>query len=366
MLIISLPVEVRTVKHFASENVKICCCQPMIMAETIDKQQEMATRFDPQFQTENIAFDPDRLLTCDGCGRKNAPNRLACMYCGHELVVPEKAASAIKPVLRKLEAWEHGFNLILLETAGDIDIGKTANFLSMENADLALIINAGRPLPLLRVESESVAATMQTAMQGMGIRCSIVADDDLTADQTPVRLASIEITHGDVSFHAFNTGNVYRFHISDFALIIQGVIVKSKVESNEKNRRKKENKIIDEAATISDEAVIDIYMRGDATGFRIYPAGFDFSILGSEKSLLARENLTRLIALLERNAPMVKVVSDYQAIRYALGIVWEVESRTDTLGLRQTGYGKREFGRVASTSNLSQFTKYSRLQRHLL
>ena len=48
-----------------------------------------------------------------------------------------------------------------------------------------------------------------------------------------------------------------------------------------------------------------------------------------------------------------------------LGTVWEIESRNDPQRPKAFGVWQVEFGTVASTSNLNQFTKYSRLQWHL-
>ncbi len=40
--------------------------------------------------------------------------------------------------------------------------------------------------------------------------------------------------------------------------------------------------------------MIDIYSREDATGYRIFAKGFDFSCLEAEKEILAAKNLKKL------------------------------------------------------------------------
>ena len=82
--------------------------------------------------------------------------------------------------------------------------------------------------------------------------------------------------------------------------------------------------------------------------------------------MVAVENMRRLVVALKEYAPQAKLVSDYAKVSHALGGVWEVEARKDPQGLQRAGFGKVEFGSVASTSNLRQFTKYSRLQWQLL
>jgi hypothetical protein len=142
-------------------------------------------------------------------------------------------------------------------------------------------------------------------------------------------------------------------------------LTKGRVDSLEKKRRHGKTKLIDETATSSDEQIFDLYTRDDATGFRVFQAGFDFSCLGDDKGLLASENIRLLIAELKQRAPNAKYINSYGHVRRLLDDVWKIESRKDSQGLQRSGFGKVEFGSVASTSNLMQFNKFSRLQWHL-
>jgi hypothetical protein len=94
--------------------------------------------------------------------------------------------------------------------------------------------------------------------------------------------------------------------------------------------------------------------------------GFDFSCLGYKKGSLAHENLQKLIAKLQKFAPQAKLVNDYQAVRRILGEVWEIEQRKEPQGLKRHSFGKFNFSNIFLSSNEMQFTKYSRLQWHLL
>ena len=323
--------------------------------------------FDPQIQSEDIAYEPDELVTCGGCGRTNPPNRLHCLYCAHQLeIAPELAGSAALN-LRKLEPWERGFNLVLRNPRAAADAVKVAALLSTEAASIEAILDAGVPLPVARVESERDAAFLQTKLDQMGVNCSVLADADLAADKPPARLSGIDFGDGRLGLRDFNTGEVTEIEGGDLVLIVDGLLTRSQVDSLEKKRRRgKENKVIEESATSADEAVLDLYARNDPAGFRVHLTGFDFSCLGAQKGMLASENMQRLTGLLVARAPTAKFVDTYDSVRQALGDVWEVESRKDSQGLLRVGFGKREFGTVASTSNLNQFTKYSRLQWHLL
>src|SRR4051794_7019548 len=110
----------------------------------------LADNFDPALQTEKIAFDPEQLVTCVGCGRTNPPNRFVCIYCARELnTAPSPDSSRLK--LRKLELWEKGFNVILRsQVAGDLK--KAAELLSADAEFIQEAVDAGAPLPLARVE----------------------------------------------------------------------------------------------------------------------------------------------------------------------------------------------------------------------
>ena len=326
------------------------------------ENSETPSIFDLRFQTEDLTFKPDEMTECR-CGRKNPPNRLKCMYCGLELELKAENTASIKPILRKLEAWESGFNVIFRETDGNAEIGKAAALLSVEATDLSAILNAGSPLPVARVESTTEANILIAGLSKLNLKCSMISDIELDADKLPIRLSNIEFCEGGIAVTDFNTRQITEI---DLALIVPGLLTLSKTDSLEKKRRHGKTKLLDESEISSDEIVIDIYNRRDPRGYRIYPAGFDFSCLGVDKGMIAVENMRLLIVALKEHAPHAKLVSDYAKVRHALGSIWEVESRKDPKGLQRSGFGKVEFGSVSSTSNLQQFTKYSRLQWHLL
>jgi hypothetical protein len=319
--------------------------------------------FDPNIQSEKIAFDPDQMIACKGCGRMNPPNRFKCLYCAHELDVPVDAVS-LKPVLRKLELWERGFNVLVQEKGSGADVEKIAALFSMEPTAVEEILSAGVPLPLARVDSEKEALFLHTTLEPLGVDCSIVSDAELATDTLPVRLRGLALSDGSITVTEFNTGDERTHDMGELVLAISGSIIQGRVDSLEK-RKGGENKVLNETATTSDEAVLDLYTRGDPVGYRINQTGFDFSCLGADKGLLAGENMRQLAVRLKQEAPALKLVNDYPRVRQALAGIWDVESRNDSEGLKRTGIARFGLNRVASTNNLDQFTKYSRLQQHL-
>ncbi len=333
------------------------------MAENPSDDKKGAT-FDPAIQSEKLGFDASEMAVCPVCGRDNPPTRAACIYCAAELPVRPGREAGVRLNLRPLEPWEHGFNLI--STA---DAGHAANALvrelSMDPEDAGLLAGAGVPLPLARVESETVAAVLAERLEGHGLDCTIIADAELAPDEAPTRLRGIEFCDDELRFTDFNTGAVVAVAPTEVTVIVTGVLATSRIDSLEKRRRRGNVKVIDETATSSDEPVLDIYTRLHPLGFRVYTAGFDFSGLGGKKGLLAGENLARLTSMLSVTCAYARLVTDYGRVRAGLGPVWEVDERRDGKGLQRSGFGRREFGAVATTSNLRQFTRYSRLQRHL-
>lgn len=334
------------------------------MADNADQNSKGETAFDPNIQTEKIAFAADQLISCD-CGRKNPPNRLKCMYCGAALAVEIDGTAVVRTHLRKLEEWERGYNIVTLAAAGDLNLPAIAALVSLE-ADVAEeMITANVPLPLARVESVDEANVVRGGLQKAGVETVVVSDLDLDIDKPPMRLNWIGLTDKGLSVRAFNTGDVTDIDRNDPILLVTGILAVSRTDAVEKNSRRKGKQVLDETSATAAEAVLDIYTSSTPLGFRVNLAGFDFSCLGSDKGLLAGENLNRLVRKLTDHMPTAKLVDDYPSMRQALGHVWEVESRRDVKAVQRAGLGSFGFASVSSTSNLSQFTRYSRLQRHL-
>lgn len=323
--------------------------------------------FDPTIQSEDIGFRSSELVTCASCSRKNPPNRAACVYCGNALERLDLAA--VKLSLRQPEAWERGWNVVFRPNLSDPrpNTAVLSSIIGIDAERLNPLLDAGVPVPVARVAVETEAAAVVKKLAVLGLDGSIVADSELDADLPPTRLKRIDIEGDAITLHDFNTASLQYIARDDLALLVTGTVISSRTDSLEKKRRRgKETKLIDETTTSADEAVLDIYSRQNFRGWRIHLAGFDFSCLGDDKGLLAGENLRRLTTVLREYAQHAKFVADYARVADALEAVWPVESRKDPQGLKRAGFGKVEFGSVASTSNAAQFTKYSRLQWHLL
>lgn len=338
------------------------------MEKSNEKNNQEAWLRDLPVQTENIAFKPEEMILCEKCQRKNPPNRLKCFYCAAELVLTAEQAELVKPVLRKLEIWEKGFNLIIQTDAtklNEVNTSEIAKNIGVEADVVHKIVESGKNVPLARAESESEAETVKRILQRHGLKTVIVSDERLALEKVHRRLRGLEFTDEKLRLVLFNLDEIVEIMRKDLVLIVTGAVFEKKTESLEK-RKKGESKILDATETASDEMLIDIYSGDDSIGFRILSKGFDFSCLETEKTMLATENMKRLAVKLQEFAPNAKKVSDYLSVREVLGNVWELEARKDSLGLKRHSFGKFDFTNVASSNNLQQFTKYSRLQWQIL
>lgn len=319
-------------------------------------------------RSENIAFDPAKMVACGGCGRMNPPTRLICLYCARELDVQSDSVDFARLTLRKPEDWEAGFNVVLLskvdpqsqETTAISKIAQT----SLEH--VKKIAATGRPMPVVRVGSQTEAEVLRNALERSGIRSVVVSDEMLMPDDAPTRLRAAEFKGESIGLTTFNTRQTVNIARENVVLVVKGSVVQTEVDQLEKKRRGKESKLLEAVEASSDMPILDLYSRDRPLGFRIATSGFDFSCLGSDKALLAVENINRLAERLRQFAPNAKFVDDYFAVRHALLDVWEIERRKDSRGMQRSGFAKFEFGNTVSSSNLKQMNRFSRLQFHLL
>lgn len=317
-------------------------------------------------RSDDIAFPSESMIVCGDCGRSNPPNRAACFYCAHALVVvPEKSGFAGLKI-KHPEDWEPALNVIVTGglNGGQGRIETVARIINAEPAAIAGLAACERPLPLLRVSSVIEADMVVRALEDIGVDVLVVSDAELMPDTPPIRLRSLDFGDGDLLVTDFNTGMSLTIARSDVAVIVSGMIAKTSVEQLEKRRRNR-SKLLDSNETSSDSKLLDIYTRNSPSGFRIMLSGFDFSCLGDRKVLLASENMLMLEQKLRDFAPSAQFTALNTEIRHALNDVWPVESRNDPKGLQRSGFARYEFGNTVSSTNLRQMNRYSRLQWYL-
>ncbi len=320
-------------------------------------------------QTEKIAFDSKEMIGCEKCRRANPPNRFKCLYCGAELDVSDAQTENLKLNLRRLESWEKGFNLIFTPNSENLDetkLPEIAKLLKVGRELVRRIVEAKTTLPLARTESEKESDILKKHLEEFGVETRVVSDETLAVEKPLQRLRGIKFFDDRLVLMLFNQDEIIEVPKKDLVLIVTGAIYERKIEAVEKRGKKGENKILETSEVSSDETLLDVYSRTNSDGCRIWAKGFDFSCLETEKGILAKDNLKKLADKLRRFAPDARFVDDYARHRTALADVWEVEQKSDSQGLKREGFGKYNLGNITTVNNLSQFTKYSRLQKHLL
>ncbi len=320
-------------------------------------------------QTESEAYTSEEMIACKKCKRNNPPTRLDCLYCGCDLEFDENQSQMLKPILRKAESYLNAFNLIYLgncESWNEVQLTEIAKMTRVPKAGLSEIVMSKKALPLARTEFEKETEIVSQRLKELGIDSSILRDDQFKMEKIPRRLRRIEFEPDKLLFILFNNDEIVEIKPDDIALIVVGAAFERKLESTEKYSKKGEIKVLETAEISSDEILIDVYPKDDLVGYRISPKGFDFSGLGDEKQMIGIENVKILVERLKRFAPNAAFNDDYLGVRDKLAHIWQAEESSDSKGLKRRSFGSFNKTSVITTNNLTQFTKYSRLQYLLL
>jgi hypothetical protein len=316
-------------------------------------------------QHENLQrFAPEQMIECSVCRRPNAPTRLNCFYCVARLEISEKNEKLIRPVFRKLENWEKGFNVVCFSSTpnemSQSDLKAASAFLGFEPNALRNLLEFDFPLPVSRVESVEEAGIVENRLKDFNLNAFIVADEDLSPEKAPQRVRGLEFSD-NLTIRFSGNHNIETLNWEDLSVFVEGRIFESKREAFEQ-RKKGEAKEIGEAGEFSDdERVLDFYDLKNLLGYRVSAKSFDFSCLGAKKSLLANENFEILVDEFKQRARNAVFDVSYKIIRSLLTQVWEMDERRDSTGLQRAGVGKINLGTTLTINNQSQFNRYSRL-----
>lgn len=317
-------------------------------------------------EPEIQSFSAEAMIPCEKCGRVSPPTRLKCLYCGADLKISAEQVEHLKPSLRKLEDWEKGFNVILQSSPINLEnLTEIAGLLHLEKDEAEMIFETNLALPLARAETMTEAEILVKKLNGFGVESKIIGDESLNIEKMPRRLRGIEFYEDRLILILFNADEIAQIPYQDVNLIVTGAFFERKVEATESLKKKDEKKILGSREISTDEMLIDIYSQTDSIGYRIESKGFDFSCLGSEKSLFAKDNMPKVAEKLRAVAPNSEFVNDYLKIREELGKVWTISERNDSGGLERKGIGGLKRTNITTISNLVQFTRYSRLQWHI-
>jgi hypothetical protein len=318
----------------------------------------------PVEPSEPQGFTPQQMIRCEECLRANPPTRINCLYCNVPLPVTESSVRLRKPILRRPEKHQLGYNTIVLpgsQTLAPEVIAEAATFLKLKEPELERILTEAVPLPLARTASSEEAELILDRLQALGLRVVTLVDEG-----TVRRVRSLAIADSELLINAGHPKDEVAVGWSNILLFVSARLFEKRVEVHEVKSRRAENEILDASEFYSDEPVIDIYFATHSETWRVGASGFDFSCLGSEKALITNENIVRLQRRLLAHATSAQFDDSYNRLRPVLDLAWGPEQETKSSGWRRERPGKLSLGMSTINSNEPQFTRYSRLRYHVV
>jgi hypothetical protein len=276
-----------------------------------------------------------------------------------------------KPVLRQPEKHQLGYNNILLPVAGEVAthiVSDAAALLKLSAENMHQLMSRSVPMPVARTASREEAELVKLRLADLGLKCVTVSDEELglaSSENVVKRVRAMRLDEQQLVIYHSGTGET-TVAWSDVILILPARIIETRLEIKERMTRKQENEILDTNEFFRDEMVIDFYTVRDWFTWRVSASGFDFSCLGSEKALVASENIGKLQRLIILKAANASVDDSYRQVRNLLELVWGTHQETESSGWRRERPGKLSVGVTTTKSNETQFTRYSRLRRHFL
>ena len=310
------------------------------------------------------AFAASELVQCNACSRPNPPNRSTCLYCGTALEIKALNAFPATPLAAADANSETRFHVVACapsEVEEDALDG-IAESLKMKPAELEMLLGAASGAPIFAATSEQQARVAAAKLQEQDVSTQIISDEQLALDSSPQGILGLEI-HGETVGGIARRGQKPVWSSwTDVMLIVVGRLYFATREIEQKRNRGKQ--LIGEREMLTDEAVLDIYPRHDAPGWRIRAGSFDFSCLGENRQLTAFANFATLTGLLRERSTTALIDDSYLRLRAALNSVWPVEPQAHAKERRRTALAEFDAS-VESFDNELQFTRYSRLLRYL-
>ena len=246
----------------------------------------------------------------------------------------------------------------------EASLAEAAALLRLKVPELNRILGAGQPVPLSRVATPEEAALIGDGLRRFGIETVTVAHIDLHLDLAAKKIRALEVSDDSLTAVPTSGGDKATARWDELTLVVAGRLHLNRQETAERKRRGRKQ-TVDSRELSSDESVLDLYPESGEGSWRITSNNFDFSCLGSAKSITTFENFAALIRQLRERAPKAQFDDSYTQARPALATVWPMEQQTRKGEWRRSGAGKFDVATVTTTDNEAQFTRYSRL-RHCL
>lgn len=342
-----------------------------IMAGPQSENPDLETNLDAitemRLTDDDQRFLPEELIACESCSRSNPPNRTSCLYCGKTFDVDVVNADIAKINYKSPDVWEDGYSLVYSGNNDLVDrvVRQAAELLRMSVESLDEILSVDASIPLIYLRFLPDADLLASRLSQIRFNCAVVGDDLLQAKVPPTRVRSVKFDDQSALFEDFNTGRTTPVRFDEKVIFVTGTFLRSSTEIAAKVS-KKELKTTAETHGTTDEAVVDIYPVSDVYGFRIRSAGFDFSCLGEKMQPFAGANMDRLIDELRLRFAAASFVDSFSKATPLIASAWPVDELKQSSNVTRGPLGGIRKHFVTVLDNSSQFTKFSRLQRHFL
>ena len=341
------------------------------MADSPPENSDFDTKIDALrdlLLTENDPrFEPDELISCKSCSRTNPPSRTACLYCGNPFEVASLRTDLAKINYQRPEAWEDGFSLVFAgkpELSSEV-LEAASELLQLDIDMLSQILEVSVPAPIIYLRSLPDAGLLASRLSEKRFDCAVVGDDLLQAKVPPSRVRSIRFENEAALLEDFNTGQINEIKNNEKTLFVVGTIVRVSTEISGKVS-KKAMKNVEETHGFTDETVIDIYPPADVYGFRVRSSGFDFSCLGEKMQRFAGANMAELINEFHSRFRSASFIESFSMIAPLISTIWPVDEVNQGSSVTRGPLGGVHKQTVTLLDNTTQFTKFSRLQRHFI
>ncbi len=323
----------------------------------------------PLVPSEPQGFAHHEMVRCDVCLRANPPNRANCLYCAAALSISKKVTDQRAISLKPVDDGVLGYNCIRLPTnANNASVDKlpaAAQLLKLGVTELERIIAAPVPLPLARTETREEAELIERKLTDFGLTSTVVSDAELGLSAAVTQIRAADFTDTGITLKQMGGDDGIRFSWSQIFLIVSGRLIARRVESAEQKGKRGEKEITEAREFFADQQVMDLYATTRPDCFRISANNFDFSSL-PDRALVAAENFASLLNLIRTRSVAARHDDSYLSVRQTLDAIWPSGQRTGSGGWRRERPGKYSIESVRESTNLNQFTRYSRLRYFLL
>ena len=334
------------------------------------KDNENIPFLGPIEPSEPQGFSAEQMIRCEECLRANPPTRVSCLYCVAPLPLTEASRHLRKPVLRPPDKHQLGYNNILLPADRRVPeaIAEAATLLKLTPENVERVMSETVPLPVARTGSREEAKLVCDRLRELGLECLTLSDEELGlsfSENAVKRVRAMGFDDRYLTIYQAGAAEGIPVPWADVILILSGRLFETTLEIKERMSRKPEKDIVDTSEFFKDEAVIDVYTSGEAATWRIGASGFDFSCLGSAKTLVANQNIQKLQRVLIEKATQAQFDDSYRRVRNLLELAWGTQTETQSSGWRRERPGKLSVAMATTKSNESQFTRYSRLRYYV-